>query len=41
MPGHADDFSWVNGGPSWMVTARNKAEDYLRYLGTHDVMTGM
>lgn len=23
------------------VTARRKAEDYLRYLGTHDVMTGL
>ena len=23
------------------VTARHKAEEYLRYLGTHDVMTGL
>jgi len=23
------------------ITARKKAEDYLRYLGTHDVMTGL
>ena len=40
MPGHADDFSWVMVA-ILDVTARNKAEDYLRYLGTHDVMTGL
>jgi diguanylate cyclase (GGDEF)-like protein len=40
MPGHADDFSWVMVA-ILDVTARNKAEEYLRYLGTHDVMTGM
>ena len=40
MPGHADDFSWVMVA-ILDVTARNKAEEYLRYLGTHDVMTGL
>jgi diguanylate cyclase (GGDEF)-like protein len=40
MPGHVDDFSWVMVA-ILDVTARNKAEDYLRYLGTHDVMTRM
>ncbi len=40
MPGHTDDFSWVMVA-ILDVTARNKAEDYLRYLGTHDVMTGL
>ena len=40
MPGHVDDFSWVMVA-ILDVTARNKAEEYLRYLGTHDVMTGL
>ena len=40
MPGHAEDFNWVMVA-ILDVTARNKAEEYLRYLGTHDVMTGM
>jgi len=40
MPGHADDFSWVMVA-ILDITARNKAEEYLRYLGTHDVMTGL
>jgi diguanylate cyclase (GGDEF)-like protein len=40
MPGHTDDFGWVMVA-ILDVTARNKAEDYLRYLGTHDVMTGL
>jgi diguanylate cyclase (GGDEF)-like protein len=40
MPGHADDFGWVLVALQ-DITARKKAEDYLRYLGTHDVMTGL
>lgn len=40
MPGYEDDFSWVQVAIHDM-TARKKAEEYLRYLGTHDVMTGM
>jgi diguanylate cyclase (GGDEF)-like protein len=40
MPGHEDDFSWV-GVAMQDITARKKAEEYLRYLGTHDVMTGL
>lgn len=40
MPGHEQDFSWVLVAIQ-DVTARKKAEDYLRYLGTHDVMTGL
>jgi diguanylate cyclase (GGDEF)-like protein len=38
MPGHETDFSWVMVA-IMDVTARKKAEDYMRYLGTHDVMT--
>ena len=40
MPGHEKDFSWVLVAIQ-DVTARKKAEEYLRYLGTHDVMTGL
>ena len=40
MPGSEHDFSWVLVALQ-DVTARKKAEDYLRYLGTHDVMTGL
>ncbi len=40
MPGHEDDFRWVLVALQ-DVTARKKAEEYLRYLGTHDVMTGL
>ncbi len=40
MPGHEHDFSWVLVAIQ-DITARKKAEDYLRYLGTHDVMTGL
>ena len=40
MPGHEDDFSWVLVALQ-DITARKKAEEYLRYLGTHDVMTGL
>ena len=40
MPGHERDFRWVLVALQ-DVTARKKAEEYLRYLGTHDVMTGL
>lgn len=40
MPGSESDFSWVLVALQ-DVTSRKKAEDYLRYLGTHDVMTGL
>ncbi len=40
MPGHEDDFNWVLVAIQ-DITARKKAEEYLRYLGTHDVMTGL
>ena len=40
MPGHELDFSWVLVAIQ-DITARKKAEDYLRYLGSHDVMTGL
>ena len=40
MPGHEDDFKWVMVAVQ-DITARKKAEDYMRYLGTHDVMTGL
>lgn len=40
MPGHERDFGWVLVAIE-DITARKKAEDYLRYLGTHDVMTGL
>jgi len=40
MPGHENDFDWVLVALQ-DVTARKKAEEYLRYLGTHDVITGL
>ncbi|MFN8412246.1 MAG: sensor domain-containing diguanylate cyclase [Anaerolineales bacterium] len=40
MPGYEKDFNWVLVAVQ-DITARKKAEDYLRYLGTHDVMTGL
>ncbi|MCE9644739.1 MAG: GGDEF domain-containing protein [Chloroflexi bacterium] len=40
MPGHEKDFSWVMVAIQ-DITARKKSEEYLRYLGTHDVMTGL
>ena len=40
MPGSEDDFSWVLVALQ-DITARKKAEEYLRYLGTHDVMTNL
>jgi len=40
MPGHEDDFAWVLVAIH-NITARKKAEEYLRYLGTHDAMTGL
>jgi len=40
MPGHETDFGWVLVAIQ-DITVRKKAEDYLRYLGTHDVMTGL
>jgi diguanylate cyclase (GGDEF)-like protein len=40
MPGSEDNFDWVLVALQ-DITARKKAEEYLRYLGTHDVMTGL
>jgi diguanylate cyclase (GGDEF)-like protein len=40
MPGHERDFAWVVVAIQ-DISARKKAEEYLRYLGTHDVMTGL
>ncbi len=40
MPGHEEDFAWVLVSIQ-DITSRKKAEDYLRYLGTHDAMTGL
>ena len=40
MPGHEETFDWVLVAIQ-DITARKKAEDYLRYLGTHDVLTGL
>jgi diguanylate cyclase (GGDEF)-like protein len=40
MPGSEDTFDWVLVALQ-DTTARKKAEEYLRYLGTHDVMTGL
>jgi len=40
MPGSEQDFSWVLVALQ-DITSRKKAEEYLRYLGTHDVMTGL
>jgi diguanylate cyclase (GGDEF)-like protein len=40
MPGHEETFGWALVAIQ-DISARKKAEDYLRYLGTHDVMTGL
>lgn len=40
MPGHEEDFGWALVSIQ-DITARKKAEKYLQYLGTHDVMTGL
>ncbi|MBL8102618.1 MAG: sensor domain-containing diguanylate cyclase [Anaerolineales bacterium] len=40
MPGHEEDFSWALVSIQ-DITSRKKAEEYLRYLGTHDAMTGL
>ncbi len=40
MPGHENDFGWAMVSIQ-DITARKKAEEYLHYLGTHDVMTGL
>ncbi|MBL8062986.1 MAG: diguanylate cyclase [Anaerolineales bacterium] len=40
MPGHEETFSWALVTIQ-DITARKKAEEYLQYLGTHDVMTGL
>ena len=40
MAGHEEDFGWVMVAIQ-DITARKKAEEYLRYLGSHDVMTGL
>jgi diguanylate cyclase (GGDEF)-like protein len=40
MPGSEQNFGWVLVALQ-DITARKKAEEYLRYLGTHDVMTGL
>ena len=40
MPGSEQSFEWVLVALQ-DITARKKAEEYLRYLGTHDVMTGL
>lgn len=40
MPGYEEDFGWVLVALQ-DITERKKAEEYLRYLGTHDVMTGL
>lgn len=40
MPGYEDNFGWVLVSLQ-DITARKKAEEYLRYLGSHDVLTGL
>lgn len=40
MPGHEQTFDWALVSIQ-DITSRKKAEDYLQYLGTHDVMTGL
>jgi len=40
MPGYEESFGWVLVSIQ-DITARKKAEEYLRYLGTRDVMTGL
>ncbi|WKZ38086.1 MAG: sensor domain-containing diguanylate cyclase [Anaerolineales bacterium] len=40
MLGHEHDFGWVMVAIQ-DITTRKKAEEYLRYLGTHDALTGL
>jgi diguanylate cyclase (GGDEF)-like protein len=40
MPGFEQNFGWALVAIQ-DISSRKKAEDYLRYLGTHDVMTGL
>lgn len=40
MPGYEDDFGWALVSIQ-DISARKKAEEYLHYLGTYDVMTGL
>lgn len=40
MPGYEESFGWALMAIQ-DITARKKAEEYLRYLGTRDVMTGL
>ncbi|GAB1470740.1 sensor domain-containing diguanylate cyclase [Chloroflexota bacterium] len=40
MPGHEQTFDWALVSIQ-DITARKKAEEYLQYFGTHDVMTGL
>jgi diguanylate cyclase (GGDEF)-like protein len=40
LPGAEEDFSRVLVSIQ-DITARKQAEDYLKYLGTHDVLTGL
>ena len=40
LPGHEYDWSLVQVALT-DITARKKAESYLSYLGTHDVLTGL
>ena len=40
MPGYEHNFGWALVAIQ-DISARKKAEEYLRYLGTHDVMTGV
>lgn len=40
MPGHEATFDWVQVSIQ-DITSRKRAEEYLYYLGTHDVMTGL
>jgi diguanylate cyclase (GGDEF)-like protein len=40
LPGAEDDFAHILVAIQ-DITARKKAEDYLQYLGTHDVLTGL
>lgn len=40
MPGYEQTFGWALVSIQ-DITARKKAEEYLLYLGTHDVMTGL
>lgn len=40
MPGHEENFGWVQVALQ-DITLRKKAENYLRYLGTHDILTGV